>query len=301
MALATGDGLPGPAAEHTDPGLAGPEDWAGRSDIRLLADRLAAVFVHHEPGWRLPRPTAIARRYNVSVGGINAALDQLVYRQLVCRRSDGQLYRASPAEYLIRLASAAPLVLYLDPVGGELACRSRQVSRRKVPEDIGRVLRAGSAAAVLVVRFLWTTGARPAALCTTYLPKDLAGRFTGAFAHVPGTLRVLPLTARPDMPEAERLELVPLGRPGALRVEMQPPLPSAARDLRLPPGQLAARVSVRFDDPVTSRPVALTVVMLRAEEFRIVVKCGQPSLPEGDGGGAGSHCGAWSHGAQETE
>jgi hypothetical protein len=29
----------------------------------VLADRIAAALLHHEPGWRLPRHTALARRY----------------------------------------------------------------------------------------------------------------------------------------------------------------------------------------------------------------------------------------------
>src|SRR5260370_9765224 len=29
----------------------------------VLADRLAATLVHHEPGWRLPTPSALAPRY----------------------------------------------------------------------------------------------------------------------------------------------------------------------------------------------------------------------------------------------
>ena len=39
----------------------------------VLADRLAAALVHHEPGWRLPRLTALARRYSVSSSEIDVA------------------------------------------------------------------------------------------------------------------------------------------------------------------------------------------------------------------------------------
>ena len=60
----------------------------------VLADRLAAALVHHEPGWRLPRLTALARRYSVSSAEIDAAIDELAARHLVRRLPDGQVYRA---------------------------------------------------------------------------------------------------------------------------------------------------------------------------------------------------------------
>jgi len=40
----------------------------------VLADRIAAALVHREPGWRLPRRSALARRYNVSLTEIDAAI-----------------------------------------------------------------------------------------------------------------------------------------------------------------------------------------------------------------------------------
>jgi len=40
----------------------------------VLADRIAAALVHREPGWRLPRRSALARRYNVSIAEIDAAI-----------------------------------------------------------------------------------------------------------------------------------------------------------------------------------------------------------------------------------
>ena len=39
----------------------------------VLADRMAAALVHREPGWRLPRRTALARRYNVGLTEIGRA------------------------------------------------------------------------------------------------------------------------------------------------------------------------------------------------------------------------------------
>jgi hypothetical protein len=276
------------------PVLGGP----ARSAAGVLADRLAAALVHHEPGWRLPRHTALARRFSVSTAQIDAAVQELAARHLIRRLPDGQLYRASPAEYLIPLEGVSHLVSHVDPMGGDLACRSRQVSWRRVPEDIGWALGIASADSVCVVRFLWTADGEPAALSTTYLPKDLAGRFTGRFAGAAGALSLLPLTARPGMPDAERDELVPAGQPGALHVEMQPPPPSVARSLRLSAGQPAAMVTVRFDDPATSRPVALTIAVLRPEKFRIAVQSAELPLPDGR---EGSFSGAWTHVVEDWE
>ena len=106
----------------------------------VLADRLAAALVHHEPGWRLPRLTALARRYSVSSAEIDAAIEELAARHLVRRLPDGQVYRASPAEYLVPLEGVFGLVSRVDPMGGHLACTSRHATLRRPPEDIGRSL-----------------------------------------------------------------------------------------------------------------------------------------------------------------
>jgi hypothetical protein len=41
-------------------------------------------------------------------------------------------------------------------------------------------------------------------------------------------------------------------------------------------------VTVRFDDLKAVRPVALTVAVVRADLFRIVVEAGEAPLPGGD-------------------
>src|ERR1017187_1737067 len=72
----------------------------GRSpSANLLAERMAAALLHHEPGWRLPRHGALARRYNVTTAEIDAAIELLAARHLLTRLPDGQVFRASPAEY----------------------------------------------------------------------------------------------------------------------------------------------------------------------------------------------------------
>jgi hypothetical protein len=194
---------------------AGDEQAAAVSNGNVLANRLAAAMVHHEPGWRLPRHTALARRYNVSPAEIENAVAELVSRHLIRRLPDGQLYRTSPAEYLIELEGVAGLGSILDPMGGDLACRSRQASWRRVPEDICWALGLTSAdAAVCVVRLLWTVGGEPAASSTTYLPGDLAGPAGLGLSQtdpLPDHLSLLPL-AFPEPPA-----------PQALHIEMQPP------------------------------------------------------------------------------
>jgi DNA-binding GntR family transcriptional regulator len=279
----------------------------------VLADRLAAALVHHEPGWRLPRHTALARRYNVSPAEIESAVGELVSRHLIRRLADGQLYRASPAEYLIALEGVSGLASSLDPMGGEVACRSRQVSWRRVPEDICWALGLAASATACVVRFLWTVGGEPAAYTTTYLPAEVAAPAGADVATLPESLCLLPQphaaqpnaaqpdAAQPDAPQtgSPAGEELPLeARPQALQIEMQPPPPAVARSLKLPAGQPATIVTIRFDDLEQSRPVALTIAVLRSDMFRVVLQ--SPQAPLADGGG-GSFAGVWTHLGEDWE
>ena len=280
---------------------------AARPASGVLANRLAAALVHHEPGWRLPRHTALARRYNVSPAEIETAVGELVRRHLIRRLADGQLYRASPAEYLIELEGVSGLSSSLDPMGGELSCRSRQVSWRRVPEDIGWALGLAASDAVCVVRFLWTAGSEPAACSTTYLPAEVA-RPAGVDAGgaLPAVLSLLPLSAAAGpgtadttgAAEAGPASSAAAGRPQALHIEMQPPPPAVARSLRLPAGQPATIVTVRFDDPADAKPVALTVAVLRSDLFRVVLQAPQAPLAAGPDG---NFSGAWTHAVEDWE
>ena len=123
-----------------------------RVSAGVLADRIAATLVHHGPGWRLPRLTAMARRFNVSTAEVDAAIDDLAARHLLRRLPDGQVYRASPAEYRVPLEGLSGLSSHVDPMGGQLVCKTRQVSRRRPPEDIGRSLGLEAGEPVLVIR-----------------------------------------------------------------------------------------------------------------------------------------------------
>jgi DNA-binding GntR family transcriptional regulator len=274
----------GPAAGAAGPG--GPQEaGAPRSAVSVLADRLAAALVHHEPGWRLPRHSALARRYSVSAAEVDAAVEELVGRHLVRRLADGQLYRASPAEYVLDLEGVPGLLSYVDAMGGEFTCRNRQISWRLPPEDISWALRLANSEPVCVVRSLWTAGGEPAAFSTTYLPGDIAGEpGLAASEPLPESLSLLTLTGvAGDTGSAEGADADgPItGVPSSLHVEMQAPPPSVARSLRLSAGQPAMMVTVRFDDLARRRPVALTTAVLRADMFRLVVQSPEPPLPGG--------------------
>jgi DNA-binding GntR family transcriptional regulator len=254
--------LPQPASPPTE---ATPRDGSGvageRGPLRaatVLADRMAAALVHREPGWRLPRRSALARRYNVSLTEIDAALGDLARRSLVRRLPDGQLYRASPADYWIPVEGAAGLGTRLDPMGGTIACQTRHISRREAPQDVAWALRLPSGAPIRVVRCVWVSAGDPAAVSTAYLNEPPGGEET-----------------EPGQEEDESfpsLDTVLNGLPAvAVSVEMSPPQPSIARSLRLPPGQLVITVTVRFDDADTGAPAGLTVVVLRPELFRVAI------------------------------
>src|SRR5260370_37329412 len=158
--------------------------------VSVLADRLAAALVHHEPGWRLPRHSALAGRYNVRAAESDGAVEELVVRHLVRRLADGQLYRASPAEYIIGLEGVPGLVSHVDAMGGEFSCRSRQVAWRLPPEDISWALKVSAGQQVCVVRFMWTSRGEPAALRATYVPGDLAGQPDVGLPTMLGLLRL---------------------------------------------------------------------------------------------------------------
>ncbi len=239
---------------------------AQRAASGVLADRMAAALVHREPGWQLPRRSALARRYNVSMAEIDAAIAELSRRSLIRKLPDGQLYRASAAEYLIPLEGIGGLSTRLDPMGGEISCAARHVSLRAAPQDVAWSLGVAPGNPVRIVRCAWAIAAEPVAVSTAYVP----GHAAGAAADEPETFAAV-VTAPPGAP----------GGAGAVRaravdLEMAPPQPSVARSLRLVPGQPAISVTVRFDDRATGAPVGLTTVALKPNQFRVVIQAGEP-------------------------
>jgi len=249
--------VPPPAAASGDSSGAAE----GRGPLRattVLADRMAAALVHREPGWRLPRRTALARRYNVSLTEIDAALGDLARRSLVRRLPDGQLYRASPADYWIPVEGTAGLGTRLDPMGGAITCQARHVSRREAPQDVAWALRLPSGAPIRVVRCVWACAGDPAAVTTAYLNELLGDEDTES-------------AQGEDQPVSSLDSVLNALPAAAVSVEMSPPQPSIARSLRLSPGQPVITVTARFDDAVTGEPAGLTVVVLRPELFRVAI------------------------------
>jgi DNA-binding GntR family transcriptional regulator len=272
---------------------------------------MAAALVHREPGWKLPRRSALARRFNVSLPEIDVAVEELSRRSLLRKLPDGQLYRASPAEYRIPIEGLTGLRTSVDPMGSAIVCQARHVSRRRAPQDIGWALGLAPGAQVRVIRCLWTSGGTPAAMSTAYLPQppeaadpapadpaagDPAAGDPALGEGVPGDPALgegapgwpddseadwMPafdtvLTTPPgeqDGPETAATQVAG-GRPAALNVEMRPPQSSVARGLRLAPGEPAITVTIRFDE--SSAPAALTVVMLRPDFFKVSIEAALP-------------------------
>jgi DNA-binding GntR family transcriptional regulator len=237
---------------------------AQRGASGVLADRMAAALVHREPGWQLPRRSALARRYNVSMAEIDVAIGELARRSLIRRLPDGQLYRASPAEYLIPVEGIGGLSTQLDPMGGEISCQARHVSQRDAPQDVAWALGATGEREVRIIRCVWAVGAEPVAISTAYLPGAARGPVADDLASFQATLQAPP-EAGPGAPPAHAR---------AVDLELAPPQPSVARSLRLPPGQPAISVTIRFDDQTTGSPVGLTTVTLKPDRFRVVIQAG---------------------------
>src|ERR1700678_4344703 len=243
----------------------------------VLADRIAAALVHREPGWRLPRRSALARRYNVSLGEIDVALRDLAQRSLVRRLPDGQLYRASPADYWIPVEGATGLGTRLDPMGSPIECHARHASLREAPQDVAWAIGVKAGMPVQVVRCVWTLAGEPAAISTVYLPESSDGEQVAA-AQAEADLSAQPdSSAQPDFgvqPDfSAQLDSLPglSAKPASVSLEMCPPQPSAARSLRLTPGQPVITVTIRFEDRELGTPAGLTVVLLRPELFRVAI------------------------------
>jgi DNA-binding GntR family transcriptional regulator len=239
---------------------------AQRAASGVLADRMAAALVHREPGWQLPRRSALARRYNVSMAEIDAAIVELTRRSLIRKLPDGQLYRASAAEYLIPLEGIGGLSTRLDPMGGEISCTARHVSLRAAPQDVAWSLGVVGQNPVRIIRCAWAVGAEPVAISTAYVPGALAD----AVPEDPDEFEAVLLA-----PPSELSGLGPV-HARAVDLELAPPQPSVARSLRLLPGQSAISVTIRFDDEAADSPAGLTTVTLKPHHFRVVIQAGDP-------------------------
>jgi DNA-binding GntR family transcriptional regulator len=266
--MTAGSGGSGSSASSRGQGQAGmeiePAVPAQRAASGVLADRMAAALVHREPGWQLPRRSALARRYNVSMAEIDAAIGELTRRSLIRRLPDGQLYRASAAEYLIPLEGIGGLSTRLDPMGGDITCTARHVSLRAAPQDVAWSLGVAGDNPVRIIRCAWAVGAEPVAISTAYVPGALADVAVDEADEFDKILRTPPVTFPDTVTVHAR----------AVDLELAPPQPSVARSLRLPPGQSAFSVTIRFDDEASGKPVGLTTVTLKPHHFRVVIQAG---------------------------
>lgn len=266
--------------------LRGERDGRAPADDRplsasVLADRMAAALLHHEPGWRLPRLTALARRYNVTTAEVETAIDLLAGRHLLTKLPDGQVFRASPAEYRVALEGVPGFTAQVDPMGGELACRNRTIAKRRAAEDVARALGAAPGVELLGIRCLWTVGGEPGAFSVSYLPAQMEA-LVSEFAAAAGPAGPVPH----------------YGRPCALQVDFAPPAPSVARTLRLAPGDPATTVTIRFEEAARRTVIALTVAVLRPDLFRIVVE--SPGIPAPTIGPEGLP-GSWTRAVEDWE
>ena len=199
------------------------------------------------------RHTALARRYNVTTAEIDAAID-LLARPAPAEGElpDGQVFRASPAEYRLSIEGMPGFATQVDPMGGELVCKTRNVARRRPPEDIARGPRGvWRGEDLLTIRCPWTVGGEPGAYSASYLPPQAGSAGREGLASAPAP------------PGAA----VRCGRPCAFQVEFHPPAPSIARTLRLAAAEPAATVTVRFEDPAQRGVVVLAVAVLRPDVF----------------------------------
>ena len=252
-----------------------PAEWAASG---ILADRMAAALVHREPGWQLPRRSALARKYNVSLAEIDTALGELTRRSVIRRLPDGQFYRASPAEYLIPLEGIGGLSTRLDPMGGEIVRTARSMSLRTAPQDVAGALGVAPQAPVRVIRSAWAAGAEPVATSTAYVPGPAAGPApAGSGIAESGSAEPGNFNDVLQAPPAE-LSGGDAVCASAAVVELAPPQPAVARGLRLLPGQPAITVTIRFDSRATRIPVGLTAVTMKPQYFRVVIQTGD-ALP----------------------
>jgi Bacterial regulatory proteins, gntR family len=242
----------------------------------VLTLRIAAATLHNDPGWLLPRPSTLARRYGVSTAAVRAALDELAALHVLRRSGDGRYSRSGPADYLLAITCMSGIGIRIRLLSGELACRSLVASRHSVRDDVERVLQMTSGEVACVLRTLWTADEVPAAARITTVVPGLATRFAvptcpqqPAGDHSTAGYNVLP----PPLPGAHgdtgpgiRADQF---RPGAITVETQPPPPWAARGLNLQPGEPASIITIRIDERASARPAALAVTVARADLFKV--------------------------------
>jgi hypothetical protein len=254
--------------------------------ISVLTNRIAAALANHEPGWRLPRLSVLARQYDATSELLTAAIGELAARGLIRRTSAGQFCRATPAHYVLPFAgSLHGLRARADPVGGDLSVKSRSASVHPVRDDIKCVLQVASDEPARILQLVWAVGGKPAAITATYLVPQLAESVLTELdpAEPDGMCALLPLTplAGADVQDVASPSWL---LPRALHTEMQQPPRWAAQALGLTACQRAVMISTRYDDIRDGKPVALTIAVLRPDLLRVTIaSSGQPILATDSG------------------
>jgi DNA-binding GntR family transcriptional regulator len=259
--------------QPTSQGLA--SEYPRRPDVinadQVLTDRIAAVLAHHQAGWTLPRQSVLARRYHASTRQVAAAIDELAARHLIRVLPDGRACRTSPAEYTFDLTGEHGLVARVEPLHGELSCKSHSVAWHPVRADISAALRIARGEPACILQQLWTVDGEPAAATTSYLAEPAAEPFlataNGTQTDSLGAILPMPPARAATLPERGERLLVP----HALSVEMQQPPPWAAKVLRLSAGGSAIAITVKYSEPADGNAAALTTAVLRADHFRVII------------------------------
>ncbi len=256
--------------------LVAPAGPAHGPELAVLTNRIAATLVHHDPGWRLPRPTVLARHYDVTTELVEAAVDHLEARRLIRRLPDGQACRTSPAHYVLPLRRAQSLDARAEAVSSDLALKSKTLSWHPVKDDIRRALRASAGEPVCAIQLVWTIAAEPAAATMTYATKALVDPIIDAVEHtaLDPIGAVLPLPGQGECGSSQPALLVPR----TLHIEVQQPPPWATRALGLSACEHAVVVTAGCEEQPDGRNVALTVAAFLPEAFRISIASSDPPL-----------------------
>ena len=235
---------------------------------------IAATLAHRKPGWTLPRLSVLARRYQVTTRQVAAAIDELAARHLVRVLPDGKACRVSPAEYMFDLAGQHGLAARVEPLRGQLSCKSHSVAWHPVPADVSGALGIAAGEPACILQKLWTVGGEPAAATTSYLAGPAAEPFLAALngAETDSLQAILPMPpARPAAPGVAPQPGERMLVPHALRIEMQEPPAWAASVLRLSARDSAIGVTVRYAESADGDAAALTVAVLRPDYFRVII------------------------------
>src|SRR5215469_7074007 len=118
--------------------------------------------------------TDLARRYHVTTRQVAAAIDDLAARHLIRLLPDGKACRISPAEYMFELAGQHGLAAQVEPLHGQLSCKSHSEAWHPVSADIASALGIATGEPACILQTLWTVGGEPAAATTSYLAEPTA-------------------------------------------------------------------------------------------------------------------------------